>query len=93
MIGWRLLLVGLFLWAVHFFSSYAIASIWHSSLTARVLTIVVTVLCLAAAAWFIRRLLKLKGDGFDQWMRNVSLILLFLSSVSIIWQVLPAFLS
>jgi hypothetical protein len=91
--GWRLLLVGLLLWALHFFSAYAIASIWHSSLTARVLTMVATVLCLAAAAWFIRRLLNPSGDGIDQWMRKMSLILLFLASIAIIWQSLPAFLA
>ncbi len=90
--GWRLLLVGLLLWTLHFFSGYAIASIWHSSTIARVLTLVVTVLCLAAAAWFTWRLLRMSGDNVDHWMRNVSLILLALASIAIIWQGLPALL-
>lgn len=91
--GWRLLLGGMLIWALHFFGLYGIGSIWHSSMTARLPAAVLTVLCLAGEGRLIMRLSRRGGDDLDGWMRKLALAFVVLASVAIIWQGLPALLA
>lgn len=93
MMGWRLLLGGMLIWALHFFALYSIGSIWLSSLAARVLTILMTLLCLGGEAWLVARLSRQTGEPLDGWMRHLSLSITGLASVAILWQAMPALLA
>lgn len=93
MMSWRLLLGGMLIWALHFFALYGIGSIWFSSFAPRVLTILVTLLCLGGEAWLVARLSRRTGDHLDGWMRHLSLAMAGLASVAILWQAMPALLA
>ena len=92
--GWTFLLGGLIVWAVHFFALYAIASIFLTTPTARLLAVLVTMACLGAG--FILLIRALRSDTStptDAWMRTIALCGLGLSDVAIFWQALPALLA
>jgi len=91
--GWRFLLGGLIVWAVHFFVLYGIASIWLTTPLARVLTLLATALCLAADAVLIVRIRRSDGrEAMETWMRAVAFYGAAISVVAILWQALPALL-
>ncbi|WP_343518464.1 hypothetical protein [Sphingomonas sp.] len=91
--GWAFLLGGLIVWAVHFFVLYAIASIYLTTATARLLTLGITVLCLGAVALLAGDVLRFRStDRVDAWMRNVALCGLVIAAVATLWQALPALL-
>lgn len=91
--GWALLLGGLIVWTVHFFTLYAIASIFLTTTLSRLLAGVVTLACLAADALLLRHGLRgRQADGFDGWMHRVAALVAGLSFVAVLWQGLPALL-
>lgn len=91
---WLVLLGGMIVWTIHFFSIYAFGSIWLTSPTARVLTGLVTALCLAAdAAIFVlcARLTPSTAPGLPlYWPARAGLIGAGLSFIAVLWQGLPA---
>lgn len=92
--AWGFLLGGLIVWAVHFFSIYIVASIFLTSTLSRILTLVITLVCLAADGVLLRRAVgKLRAGGADEvthWMRVVAALLVALSFIAVLWQGLPA---
>lgn len=89
--AWRLLLGGLTVWAAHFFALYAVASIFESSMTARLLVGALTAVALAAnAAILVLALRRPAGGAFSRWVRSLGLIGAGFSIVAVIWQGLPA---
>lgn len=91
--GWRFLLGGLIVWAVHFFACYIIASIFLTTPLARGLALLVTLGCLVAVALlfaYVRR--SGARAATDAWMRAVALWGIGLSAIAIVWQGLPALL-
>ena len=90
---WSLLLGGLLVWAAHFFTLYAIASIFPGTQTARILAIAVTGLALAASIAIISSALAARRrdeDALDAWIADVGLVGGALSFVSVLWQGAPA---
>jgi hypothetical protein len=91
--GWTFLLGGLIVWAVHFFALYGIASVFLTTTLARLLTLGMTLLCLAADAILLRDALRPPStQPSEAWMRAVALCGLAISAVAILWQALPALL-
>lgn len=87
------MLGGLIIWTVHFFALYAIGSIFLTTTLARVLTILVSAACLAAAALLWRRARWTSGrEEVGGWIRQIALLGIALSAVAVIWQALPAVL-
>ena len=64
--GWRLLLGGMLIWALHFFALYGVGSIWLSSFTARLLAALATLLCLGGEARLLMLLYRHRGDYLDR---------------------------
>lgn len=92
--GWLFLLSGLILWAVHFFALYAVASIFPLTQLARVLALLVTLLCLEMNALiFLRTIHSHLATPTDGWMNAVSRCGIGLATIAIVWQALPALLS
>jgi hypothetical protein len=92
--GWRFLLAGLIVWTVHFFALYIIASVFLTTPLARALVVLVTVICLAACALLLRRMIRSTAPTeTDGWVRTVAMCGVGLSALAIVWQVLPAFLA
>lgn len=90
---WSFLLGGMIAWMVHFFALYGIASILLTTPFARVLSIVVSVGCLAANAWLFRRAFTApRIDDIDGWSRTIALLLIGISTIAIFWQAFPAVL-
>lgn len=93
--AWAFLLAGMIVWTVHFFAIYIVASVFLTTTIARVLTVVITLLCLGANGWLALRLRKKPGseaDGLTEWMRTIALAGVALSALSVLWQGLPALL-
>lgn len=89
--AWSCFLGGLLIWALHFFSLYAVASIFPTSDTARLLTGALTILCLALNILLWRRLAAVPAHGnLNHWMRSLALLGVALSVLVILWQALPA---
>lgn len=87
---WAILLGGLLVWTAHFFGLYAIAEIAPS----RVLTAVLTVMCLAADILLLSWARRLdSSDAFAIWRRSIGLGGIALSLVAVCWQALPIWLS
>ena len=91
---WFVILGGMMIWTVQFFSLYAFGSIWPYSTTARVLAVIITLACLAAAAWlfvYCARLTAIEAPGQRlYWPARVGLAGAGLAIVSVLWQGLPA---
>lgn len=93
--AWALLLGGLLVWAAHFFTLYAIASIYLTSTLSRVLTLVATAVFLTADAgllWWALRDLRRQADEFSRWLRLLAALIAAISLVAILWQGMPALL-
>jgi hypothetical protein len=94
--AWAFLLGGLLVWAAHFFALYAIASILETSLPARLLTGLATIVGFATDIWLLRRALsRLRDDAAgptEQWTDSVAALGAGLSAVAVLWQGLPALL-
>jgi hypothetical protein len=90
--SWGFLLGGLVVWTVHFFTLYGIASIFLTTPLARVLTLVISLACLAANAFLFLWVVRADGTGMDRWARTIALYALGVSTLAIVWQALPAVL-
>ncbi len=89
--AWAWLLGGLIVWTVHFFAIYIVASVFLTTTTARVLTLLVTLACLVADGWLVAQLRRpAGGDDFNDWLRTLALIGAGISAVAVLWQGLPA---
>lgn len=92
--GWTFMLGGLIVWAVHFFVLYAFASILLTTVTARVLVLLVSAACIAAdGLLFAHALRKPLSDAAEAWMRRIALLSAGLSLIAVTWQALPALLA
>lgn len=95
--AWTLLLAGLIVWTAHFFTLYAIASIFLTTPPARLLAGAATVVCLAVDALLLISVLRaLRGaglDAFERWMRVLAGMGASISLVAVLWQGLPALLA
>lgn len=91
---WAILLGGMIIWTVHFFTLYIIASIWLTTPLARWLTLAVTLLCLAAVALGLVHLRRHDdGSSMDRWVHTIASAGLGVAGIAIVWQGLPALLS
>lgn len=91
--SWLLVLGGMIAWAVHFFALYAIGETVGRSSIGRIAVLGSTLLCLVATAWIVRTSLRLPAqDEFDNWRRFVALAGAGISTLAILWQMLPALL-
>lgn len=88
---WRFLLGGLIIWTVHFFALYIVASVFLTTPLARLLTVLITLACLAGEAVLFARARK-SAQTREPWLRTVALSSIGLSAVAITWQGLPALL-
>lgn len=94
--AWLLMLGGLIVWAAHFFTLYTLASVFGSSLTARIGTGLLTIVAVAADILLllaIARGFRSKPDDFDSWVLWLGALGAALSLVAILWQGFPALLS
>ena len=93
--AWTYMLGGLILWAVHFFALYITASVFHTSDTTRVITVAITVLCLAGAGWLVWTAWHARAgdtDPFGAWTHYIAMLAGAIGCISILWQGLPALL-
>lgn len=89
--GWFLLLGGLVVWTVHFFSLYAIAETMGATGVGRMAVLTLTGLCLIANALIATMALRVVVAGdFTRWLRSVALLGAVLSGIAVAWQALPA---
>lgn len=85
--SWLLLLGGLLVWAFHFFALYAVGSIFLTTDLARVLTIVLTLACLALASVIGLRIRQSRPpDAESRWVRIVALWGVVIGAIAILWQ-------
>ncbi|ODP37185.1 hypothetical protein [Sphingomonas turrisvirgatae] len=90
---WALLLGGLVIWAVHFFTLYIVASVFLTTPLARILTLLITLACFGAIGLLALHVRRIDTDtGMDRWVRTIALLGLGVSGVAILWQGLPALL-
>lgn len=90
---WLFLLGGLIVWAVHFFALYAVASVFPDMLVARVLTVAITLPCLAAdLLLFVHARRREAGSAMERWVKGAALSGIGLSGIAVVWQMLPALL-
>lgn len=91
------MLGGLIVWTVHFFALYIIASIFLTTPLARLLTLAMTLACLAADGWLLARALqRLRSDEADEpgrWNVSLAALAAAISLVAVAWQGLPALLA
>lgn len=94
--AWAHLLGGMLVWTVHFFTLYGIGSIFLTTTLARVLVVIVTLLCLAAAGWLLRSALRAgreEADEFTGWKHRIAALVAGIALVAILWQGFPALLA
>ena len=95
--AWAFMLGGLIVWTVHFFSIYIIASIFLTTILARILTLAITVACLAADGALLARALRgvrgRAGDEAARWNVSLAALAAAISLVAVAWQGLPALLA
>lgn len=95
--AWAFMLGGPLLWAAHFFLLYAIASIFLTTMTARILVGIVSLVLVAADAALLQRSLAARqaggDDRFGRWMASLAALGAALAMVAIVWQTLPALLA
>ena len=95
--AWLLLLGGMVVWTVHFFTLYGLGSVFESTMPARVGTALITFACLGADAWLLRLCVRTaRSHGVETvvgWPARLGAPLVLLSLVSVAWQGLPALLS
>lgn len=92
--AWAFMLGGMIVWTVHFFSLYIVASIFLTSLTSRILTVAITLACLAAAGLLLvraqRAIRRARADAFSRWEAYLAALTAALALVAVLWQGLPA---
>ncbi len=94
--SWAFLLGGLLVWTLHFFGLYGFASIFPESAVARVLSGLLTLTCLAALLWLIRRSwtsYRTAGGEVWGWTALLATLINAISTVAVFWQGFPVVLS
>ena len=86
---WAILLGGLIVWTVHFFALYIIASIFPGQGTARWLSALATLLCLAADIGLLLWIRRAGDTLLNGWGASIGTVLAALSLVAVLWQGLP----
>lgn len=92
---WCKLLGGLILWAVHFFTVYAVASVFPGTRLAPVLVLAVTLAILAVTFWLAittARALRGAAEDVHRWSGRLSVLTYALAAVAIVYQGFPAVL-
>lgn len=93
MSSWRCLLGGMLVWTLHFFGAYILASIFPDRIiVARILAAALTLACLAALVWLIRRSLAAARQDRDElsgWAGWVATSLNAIAAVAVLWQAFP----
>lgn len=84
--AWAFMLGGMIVWTVHFFALYIAGSVFPGSATARILTGLITLACLAAAALLFVRALRCPPG----LARTLAAAGTALAAVAVVWQGLPA---
>jgi NO-binding membrane sensor protein with MHYT domain len=87
------MLGGLGVWAAHFFTLYALGSIFESSAPARFGSLVATVAAVVANLTILCTLRRPSGtaeDSLAHWMKSLGTLGAMLSLVAVLWQGLPA---
>lgn len=84
--SWLTMLGGLIVWAAHFFAVYAVGSVLPGTAAARVLTGLITLVCLTAAGLFLLRALRCPSG----LARSMGAAGGGLAAIGIVWQGLPA---
>jgi hypothetical protein len=93
---WIFLLGGILVWTADFFLLYAIASIFLTTPTARILALAVSLCALAADAWLLRRssaLSRSAGDPYGRWIASLSFLTAVISMIGVLWLAFPAVLA
>lgn len=91
MAAWRSMLGGLLVWAAHFFTLYILASVFGTSLEARVGTAIATLMALAVAIMiFMNARRSTDADPLLRWMASIKALGAALVIVAVLWQALPA---
>ena len=93
--AWAFMLGGMLVWAAHFFTLYAIASLFLTTSLARALTLIVTLVCLAAGALVLASALRARRRAHDtaaRWRYGLAALFASLALIAIAWQGLPAML-
>jgi hypothetical protein len=93
--AWAIMLGGLIVWTVHFFSLYVIASVFLTTTTARILTLLATLACLVAAAMILVAALRAHrgtDDPVSRWIASLAALGAAIALVAVVWQGLPALL-
>lgn len=94
--SWLLLLGGLLIWAADFFALYGVASIFPGMEVARYLSLAVTAIAAAAAAWLLLRMLaRMRSPASDEladWIPKLAAAEAALALVAILYQGAPALL-
>lgn len=91
--GWRIMVGGLIIWAAHFFTVYIVASVFHSSMLARGLTLLATGAALVAGALLFKRVRKPRiDDPLARWMASLGTLAIGVAMLAVLWQGLPALL-
>ncbi len=94
--AWALLLGGLIVWTVHFFTLYAIASVFLTTMLARLLAGAATLACLAADAMLLASAIRAARssdmDEFERWLRMLAALIAAISFVAVLWQGFPVLL-
>lgn len=85
------MLGGLLVWAAHFFALYVLASVFESSMIARVGTGIATLAAVAANVGLLIAARRAEApDAFWRWMISLGMLGVGLSLVAVLWQGLPA---
>ncbi|TFI57052.1 hypothetical protein E2493_16995 [Sphingomonas parva] len=93
--SWAYLLGGLLVWTVHFFGLYTASSILLTSTTARVITALLTIVCLAIAGTLAARGWAGRARAPDEvvhWVHTIAALSGAIAFLAVLWQGLPALL-
>ena len=89
--AWRMMLGGLLVWAAHFFTLYVLASVFASTVVARIGTGAATLVAVAANVMILRAAWRSDGgDPFTRWTASLGALGAALSLVAVLWQAIPA---
>lgn len=85
------MLGGLLVWAGHFFTLYILASVFGTSMVARIGTGIATVAAVVVALLLLRSAaLSIHSDPLFRWMASVKTLAAALAIVAVLFQAMPA---
>ncbi|WP_129791307.1 hypothetical protein [Sphingosinicella sp. CPCC 101087] len=92
--AWLLLLGGMLVWTIHFFVLYGLGSLFGTTPTARIGTLLVTLACLAANLAILVTCMRIARTADREsvlgWPARLGAPVAVLSIVSVAWQAFPA---